>query len=87
MSSAVKTFTLEVLSDNQAIGNLMWRIMDEAENGEERIKLCFGTCALMCEDEREREKHGSNVTANYALRVLLLAMSECSCQQCAQESE
>jgi hypothetical protein len=89
-SSAVQSFTLEVPANNQAIGNLIRRIMDEVANGEVRINLHFGTCSLMCEDELEREEHGANVTANYALRTLMSSMSCCNehpdghtcCQPC-----
>ena len=88
-SSAVQSFTLEVPADNQAIGNLIWRIMDEVANGEVRINLHFGTCELLCGDEDEREQHRSNVTANYAIRALMSAMTDtgartmekCSCCQ------
>jgi hypothetical protein len=69
-ATAVKTFTLEVPANNQAILSLMWRIMNEAENGDERINLNVGTCELLCEDEREREEHRNNVTANYAIQTL-----------------
>ena len=87
-SSAVQSFTLEVPADNQAIGNLIWRIMDEVANGEVRINLHFGTCSLLCGDEQEREEHGSNITANYGIRTLMSAMSSNehpdghSCCQC-----
>ena len=87
MSSAVKEFTLEVPANNQAIHRLMWRIMDEAENGDERINLHFGTCSLLCDDEQEREEHRNNVTANYALAVLRASMSECSCAGGAGDDE
>ena len=73
-SSAVKSFTLEVPANNQAIHRLMWRIMDEAENGDERINLHFGTCELLCNDEQERAEHRNNVTANFALQVLMSAI-------------
>jgi hypothetical protein len=72
--SATQTYTLDVPSGNQAIGNLMWRIMQERTSLDDRIHLHFGTSALLCDDEREREEHRDNVTVRYALKTLLTAM-------------
>jgi hypothetical protein len=74
-ATAVKSFTLEVPANNQALHDLIWQIMDEAENGDERINLHFGTNSLLCEDEQEREEHRNNVTANYAIQTLMSAFN------------
>ena len=70
----MSSYTLNCPATNPQIGNLMLVIMNETTSLDDRIELCFGTCALQCQDESEREEHGGMVTVRHALTVLLCAM-------------
>ena len=73
----VKTYILEVPGTVVALNALMGKIFYENHvdgqcimDNPIRIKLKFGTCALLCEDEAERREHRDKVTVGYALQVL-----------------
>ena len=69
----MNTYTLAVPATSAAEPlRLAITIMD-SHTKTDRIILRFGTCALMCRDEAECEEHGSNVTVEYAVEVLLQA--------------
>ena len=78
MNTSMK-YTLAVPATNATIVQLFSKIADDMVEHKltesDRVELCFGTCRLLCQDERERVEHPENVTLNYALNVLLSSMS------------
>lgn len=69
------TYTLEVPASNEAICQLMQRILEENPDQNHRVQLHFGTAALTCLDEEERAEHGTNVTVRFVLEVLEVCLS------------
>ena len=66
--SSVKIYTLEVPSNAQ---QLVAQILSDCPTSTTRIRLKFGTCFLMCQDEAERRVHGKEVTAIKAVECLI----------------
>ena len=69
----MNTYTLAVPAASAAEPLRLALTIMESHTKTDRIILRFGTCALMCRDEAECEEHGSNITVEYALEVLLQA--------------
>jgi len=78
--SSCKVYTLDVPACKDAIRQLMDEIIEDAETQPTtpptRVHLEFGTCRLLCRDEREREQHDDKVTAYEAVEVLLMSFVE-----------
>jgi hypothetical protein len=68
----VKSYTLNVPATNEEIFQLYLKIMRECQEDpkDTRIKLAYGTCALLCRNETERTEHRQNVTVLEALNTL-----------------
>ena len=69
----MNTYTLAVPAASAAAPLRLALTIMESHTKTDRIILRFGTCALMCRDAAECEEHGSNVTVEYAVEVLLQA--------------
>ena len=78
MNTSMK-YTLAVPATNATIGALFSKIIDDVAEHKwtklDRVELCFGTCRLLCQDERERVEQRTSVTLNEVLIVLLSSMS------------
>ena len=73
----VKTYILEVPGTEATVNALMTKIFDDNHidgqcimDNQNRIKLRFGTCSLLCQDEAERREYRDKVTIGFALQVL-----------------
>ena len=79
------TYTLEVPATKESIMELMETILHnfnlqtapDIENCETRVQLKFGTSALLCQNEREREEFRDKVTIREAIGTLLAAFNGC----------
>ena len=72
-------YTLDVPATRTTILNLMAEVLDDhpdESDKTDRIVLQFGTCQLLCRDEREREEFSNKVTVVEALEVLTEAYLE-----------
>ena len=73
-TTEVKSYTLEVPATRASIRELVSEIFRDGEgvpnHSETRVKLAFGTNALICCDEVERAEHRDKVKIVYALNVL-----------------
>ena len=64
------TYVLEVPATPADIETLLHKILEETECLEDRVKLMYGTCLLLCRNENEREEHPYSVTVREALATL-----------------
>ena len=64
------TYVLEIPATPADIGSLLVKILEETESLEDRVKLLYGTCRLLCRDENDREEHPDTVTVREALLTL-----------------
>ena len=64
------TYVLVIPATPADIGSLLVKILEETESLEDRVKLQYGTCRLLCRDENEREEHPHTVTVRESLLTL-----------------
>ena len=64
------TYVLEVPATPADIRTLLHKILEETECLEDRVKLMYGTCLLLCRNENEREEHPDTVNRREALATL-----------------
>ena len=63
------TYVLEVPATPADIETLLHKILEETDCLEDRVKLLYGTCRLLCQNENEREEHPDTVTVSEALSI------------------
>ena len=75
--------TQEYILDVPATMTTIWKLITELIDNHpaetfktDRVVLQFGTCQLLCRDEREREEFRNKVTVFEALQTLLQAFRE-----------
>ena len=76
--------TQEYILDVPATMTTIWKLITELIDNHpaetfktDRVVLQFGTCQLLCRDEREREEFRNKVTVFEALDVLTEAFRGC----------
>jgi len=74
-TQATKQYLLETGAQPETIRALMNQIAS-THSIEERIRLCYGSCLLLCNDAEEREEHNDRVTVREALKVLRMTIEE-----------